>query len=65
MNLIRQAVENPDVYVLASASSLEAIDPFFAELLFPLTCVDIDYPTAEERADIWMDIARDHPSIRS
>lgn len=65
VNLIRQAVENPDVYVLASASSLEAIDPFFAELLFPLTCVDIDYPTAEERADIWMDIARDHPSIRS
>lgn len=35
VNLIRQAVENPDVYVLASASSLEAIDPFFAELLFP------------------------------
>ena len=65
VNLIRQAVENPDVYVLASASSLEAIDPFFTELLFPLTCVDIDYPTAEERADIWMDIARDHPSIRS
>ena len=64
VNLIRQAVENPDVYVLASASSLEAIDPFFAELLFPLTCVDIDYPTAEERADIWMDIARDHPSDR-
>lgn len=65
VSLIRQAVENPDVYVLASASSLEAIDPFFTELLFPLTCVDIDYPTAEERADIWMDIARDHPSIRS
>ena len=65
VNLIRQAVENPDVYVLASASSLEAIDPFFTELLFPLTCVDIDYPTAEERADTWMDIARDHPSIRS
>ena len=65
VNLIRQAVENPDVYVLASASSLEAIDRFFAGLLFPLTCVDIDYPTAEERADIWMDIARDHPSIRS
>lgn len=65
VNLIRQAVENPDVYVLASASSLEAIDPFFTELLFPLTCVDIDYPTAEERADIWMDIARDHPSVRS
>lgn len=65
VNLIRQAVENPEVYVLASASSLEAIDPFFTELLFPLTCVEIDYPTAEERADIWMDIARQHPSARA
>ena len=47
LDVYKRQVENPDVYVLASASSLEAIDPFFTELLFPLTCVDIDYPTAE------------------
>lgn len=65
VNLIRQAVENPEVYVLASASSTEAIDPYFMDLLYPVTCIDIDYPNEEERADIWMDIARQHPSMRS
>lgn len=65
VNLIRQAVENPEVYVLASASSAEAIDPYFMDLLYPVTCIDIDYPNEEERADIWMDIARQHPSMRS
>lgn len=65
VGLIRQAVENPDVYVLASASSLDAIDPFFGELLYPLTCIDIDYPTEDERDDIWMDLARAHPSLRA
>lgn len=65
VNLIRQAVENTDVYVLASASSSEAIDPFFLDLLYPFTCVDIDYPTEAEREDIWMDLARSHPSMRA
>ena len=65
VGLIRQAVENPDVYVLASASSCEAVDPFFLEMLYPLTCIDIEYPTAEERDDIWMDLARSHPSLRA
>ena len=65
VNLIRQAVENPDVYVLASAHSPEVIDPFFLDLLYPFTPVEIDYPTEAERADIWMDLARAHPSIRA
>lgn len=65
VNLIRQAVENTDVYVLASASSSEAIDPFFLDLLYPFTCIDIDYPTEAEREDIWMDLARAHPSMRA
>lgn len=65
VGLIRQAVENPDVYVLASASALDAVDPFFGELLYPMTCIDIDYPTAAERDDIWMDLARAHPSLRA
>ncbi len=65
VGLIRQAVENPDVYVLASASSLDMVDPFFCDMLFPISCIDIAYPTAEEREDIWMDLARSHPSLRS
>lgn len=64
ISLIRSAVENPDVYVVASASDTSEIDPFFYELLEPLSVVEIDYPTASERADIWMEIARDHPSLR-
>lgn len=65
VGLIRQAVENPDVYVLASAASLDMVDPFFCDLLFPVSCIDIDYPTETEREDIWMDLARAHPSLRS
>lgn len=65
VNLIRQAVDNPEVYVLASAASAEGVDPFFLDVLGPVSCIDIDLPTADERADIWMDLARTHPSMRS
>lgn len=65
LNLVRSAVENPDVYVLVSASTEGEIDPFFYEMLEPLTIVDIDYPTPEERIEIWLDIAREHPSMRA
>lgn len=64
IGLIRSAVENPDVHVLASAAEAGEVDPFFYELLEPLSVIDIDYPTESERADIWMEIAREHPSIR-
>lgn len=62
--LIRSAVENPDVFVLASASDIEDIDPFFCDLLQPLSIVDIDYPTRSERADIWAQLLCDHPSLQ-
>ncbi len=65
ISLIRSAAESPDVFVLASASEEGEIDPFFYDLLEPLSIVDIDYPTPAERADIWMEIAREHPSLRS
>lgn len=64
ISLIRSAVENPDVFVLATASEAGEIDPFFFDLLEPLSVIDIDYPTDSERADIWMEIAREHPSLR-
>ncbi len=65
ISLIRAAVGNPDVYVLASASDTGDIDPFFLDLLEPVSVVDIDFPTPEERVEIWMDIAREHPSLRA
>lgn len=42
-----------------------SIDPFFLDLLEPLSIIDIENPTPEERVEIWLDIARAHPSIRS
>lgn len=65
MNLIRSAVEDPDVYVLATATTDGQIDPFFYEVLEPLTIVDIGNPDDGERADIWAEIARNHPSMRT
>ena len=64
INLIRSAVENPDVFVIASASDARDIDGFFYDLLEPLTVVDIDYPDEDGRRAIWLDILRDHPSMR-
>ncbi len=64
ITLIRSAVENPEVYVLASASSDKEIDPFFYDLLDPSTIVDIDLPTASERADILTELFGKHPSLR-
>lgn len=64
INLIRSAVEDPDVYVLATATTYGEVDPFFYEVLEPLTVIDIGLPNDQERADIWIEIARNHPSIR-
>lgn len=65
MNLITSAVENPKVFVLASSSQNGIIDDFFLNILGPMTVIDIDFPTEEERKSIWMDIAKNHPSFRS
>lgn len=64
VNLIRNSADNPDVFVLCTAAAGNDIDPFFFDLLGPLSAVEIENPNDKERADIWMDIAREHPSIR-
>ena len=65
VNMIRSAVEDPDVFVLATATTTGEPDPFFYDMLEPLTIVDINYPNDKERMEIWAEIARDHPSMRS
>ena len=42
----------------------DGIEPFLLEILGPLTEVDIAYPTPGERAALWIDLAKKHPSIR-
>lgn len=64
INLIRAAIESPEVYVLVSASKDSQIDPFFYELLDPLTVVDIELPSIFERADLWANVVKEHPSLR-
>ncbi len=64
VNLIRSAVEDPDVFVFATASNVAETDPFFYGLLEPITIIDIGLPNEKERTSIWAEIAHDHPSIR-
>ena len=65
INLIRSAVEDPNVIVLATSTIGGEVDPFFYEVLEPLTIIDIANPNEQERADIWAEIMQDHPSTRS
>lgn len=64
VNLIRSAVEDPRVYVFATASTKGEVDPFFYELLEPITVVDIANPTETERYAIWQEIMKKHASMR-
>lgn len=64
INMIRSAVEDPDVYVLATASCDSDVDPFFYEILEPISIIDIADPTESERDEIWREIMHDHPSMR-
>lgn len=65
VNFIRAAVDNPDVYVFATMGATTDVDGFFLDVLEPISVVDIDYPTPEERVEVWMDIAHEHPSMRA
>lgn len=64
LNIIRSAVANPNVYVLASASSLKDVDPFFIDLLAPTSVVDIELPGDDDRRAIWGKILAEHGSLR-
>ncbi len=65
VNLISSAVSNPEVNVLVTCSSKGQIDPFFLDMLEPMSVVEIDDPTPEERVEIWMDISNEHPSMNA
>jgi hypothetical protein len=64
VGLIREAVDNPDIFVIATVANANDIDEFFLNLFGPITVIEIEAPTPEERVEIWNDIAIDHPSLR-
>jgi uncharacterized protein YjiS (DUF1127 family) len=63
LHLIETAVENPDVIVLASASSELDISQEFLEMLGPVTFVGIENPNEQERTSLWNSILKDYHSI--
>lgn len=62
-NFIRAAVDNPNVFVLVTCESEAALAPFFLDLLEPFRVVPVDLPTSGERASVWMELVREHPSL--
>lgn len=64
VNLIRSAVESPDVTVLATCSTDRSLEGFFYDLLDPMSIIDIDVPNDEERKAVWKQAATMYPSLR-
>ena len=64
MGLVRAAVDDPNVMVMATSSLDGTIEEFFLELLEPLAFLDIELPDEEDRMHVWMDISKRHPSFR-
>ena len=63
MNLIRSAAANPEVYVLASAASVDDIDPALVDAIYPASVAEIELPTEAERRDIWEHLKAKHPTL--
>ena len=64
LTLIRAAVDNPDVYVLASVGGEADDRSFYYDMLEPMSIVDMYLPDEIDRRQIWDRVAVDHPSIR-
>lgn len=63
MALIRAAVDNPNVVVMASASSDVFLKDGMIDLLAPLTPIDLEQPTYAERARLWTSLVQQHQSL--
>jgi len=62
--MIRSAVENPNVTVVASVGSNQYFEPFLREMLDPVEYIDIELPTRDERAAVWKHSCTLYPSLR-
>lgn len=64
LTFLSVALATPEVTVMASCSDVNAIDPYFGDLLGAYAPIEIDLPTAEERKSLWRKAQTDHPSLR-
>lgn len=64
MLFIRSAVENPLITVMASCETGERVGEFMGDLLDPCDIIDIEAPTADERAAVWKHVTTLYPSLR-
>lgn len=64
MSMIRSAVDNPNVTVVASVGGEGPLDSFLFEMLEPIDFIDISLPDAEERAAVWKHACELYPSLR-
>ena len=62
--MVRPAIMNPNITVVASCSIESDLDSLFFGILEPATVVDIDLPTQQERMDLWEWLADKFPSLR-
>ena len=63
--LVTAAVENPNIYVLASVGGEAPDQGYLYDLMEPMSVVDIYLPDELERRQIWETIASEHPSVQS
>lgn len=64
MMLVAMALESPDVTVFISARDVNAIDPFFSDLISTYEHVVIEVPDDTERKALWRAAQEEHPSMR-
>lgn len=64
ISMVRPAIMNPNITVVASCSIESELDSLFFGILEPATVVDIDLPTQQERMDLWEWLADKFPSLR-
>ncbi|MGI6591531.1 MAG: hypothetical protein ACOX1O_08035 [Eggerthellaceae bacterium] len=61
--LIRASIQNPNITVMASASSDCRLEDYMVDMLAPVTPIEIEMPTYAERTRLWTAIVRDHESL--
>ena len=64
MAFLSVALATPEVTVMASCADVNAMDPYFRDLLGMYTPVEIAFPNEFDRRELWRKAQAEHPSLR-